>query len=177
MKESEAISLLRKYSPDDSTFMIILAHAEKVKDTALKLSKNAKRIDKKFIATASILHDIGRYAYPPGKDAAKHGVAGAEILQKEGLPLHARVAERHLGAGMTKEDIIKQKLDIHAKDYVPKTKEEKIICYADKLVSGTDVMTYSQAKKDLEKRYGKEYGKRFFLLKKEVMGILKRKQQ
>jgi len=41
--------------------------------------------------------------------------------------------ERHVGAGITQEEAVK--LGLPPRDYVPQTLEEKIVCYADKLIS------------------------------------------
>ena len=64
-----------------------------------------------------------------------HGLAGAEILLGEGLPRHARVAERHTGTGITRQAIEQQGLPLPADDYTPQTMEEQVICYADKFFS------------------------------------------
>jgi uncharacterized protein len=56
-------------------------------------------------------------------------------LREEGFTRHARVAERHTGSGLTKEQIIAQGLPLPAEDFVPETIEEKVICYADKFFS------------------------------------------
>jgi uncharacterized protein len=62
---------------------------------------------------------------------------GAEILRQEGLPKHAQVAERHTGTGITEEQIICENLPIPVRDYMPRTLEERLICYADKFYSKT----------------------------------------
>ena len=60
-----------------------------------------------------------------------HGVEGAKILRREGLPEHALVAERHIGVGITAAEIIKNKLPLPEVDYIPASLEEQIITYAD----------------------------------------------
>ena len=63
-----------------------------------------------------MLHDIGIFKC----DAAGiqcfgtepyicHGRIGAELLRSEGFPRHARVCERHTGAGITKAQIYSAK--------------------------------------------------------------------
>ena len=42
---------------------------------------------------------------------------GAEMLRKEGFPRHARVCERHTGAGVTREQIINQHLPLPEQDF------------------------------------------------------------
>ena len=51
------------------------------------------------------------------------------------MPRHARVAERHTGAGLTAAEIEAQKLPLPRTDMLPETMEEKLICYADKFFS------------------------------------------
>ena len=57
------------------------------------------------------------------------------MLRNEGLPKHARVAERHTGTGLTKETIQRQGLPLPLHDFSPITIEEQIVCYADKFFS------------------------------------------
>ena len=117
-----------------------------------------------------MLHDIGIFKC----DAAGiqcfgtepyicHGRIGAELLRSEGFPRHARVCERHTGAGITKAQIIAQNLPLPQQDFLPETMEEKVICYADKFFSKTHIdreKTIEQAEKSLSK-FGEEGVLRF----------------
>lgn len=117
-----------------------------------------------------MLHDIGIFKC----DAAGiqcfgtepyicHGRIGAELLRSEGFPRHARVCERHTGAGITKAQIIAQNLPLPQQDFLPETMEEKVICYADKFFSKTHLereKTIEQAEKSLSK-FGDEGVLRF----------------
>lgn len=117
-----------------------------------------------------MLHDIGIFKC----DAAGiqcfgtepyicHGRIGAELLRSEGFPRHARVCERHTGAGITKSQIIAQNLPLPQQDFLPETMEEKVICYADKFFSKTHLdreKTIEQAEKSLSK-FGDEGVLRF----------------
>ncbi len=137
--EKQAIELLKKYAPDNSTFQIIYQHCKAIQKAALviakEIQKNNHKVDLEFIKISSLLHDIGRFEAPPwSKDNIKHGIIGAKILRKEGLPKYAVLCERHIGAGITKEEIIKRKLPLPKRDLIPKTIEEKIIAYADDLI-------------------------------------------
>lgn len=91
-----------------------------------------------------MLHDIGVVLCDaPGiscfgtEPYIRHGLMGAEILRKEGLERHARVAERHTGTGLTIESIRLQNLPLPLQDFSPETMEEKLICWADKFFSKT----------------------------------------
>lgn len=117
-----------------------------------------------------MLHDIGIFKC----DAAGiqcfgtepyicHGRIGAELLRSEGFPRHARVCERHTGAGITKAQVIAQNLPLPQQDFLPETMEEKVICYADKFFSKTHLdreKTIEQAEKSLSK-FGDEGVLRF----------------
>ncbi|MFC1741379.1 HDIG domain-containing metalloprotein [Nanoarchaeota archaeon] len=143
MDENDAIQLLKKHASSDTDYEGVLEHCRAVQKLALEVAEKIKSlhpelsVDVEFIRTAAILHDIGRFRYPPGKDSIKHGVAGAEILRAEGVDdRYALVCERHLGAGITASDVRKQGLPIPVHDYVPLSIEEKIITYADNRLWG-----------------------------------------
>jgi len=58
------------------------------------------------------------------------------MLDGMGLYRHGRVCERHTGAGITAAEIIAQHLPIvPARDLLPESLEEKLVCYADKFFS------------------------------------------
>lgn len=117
-----------------------------------------------------MLHDIGIFrCYAAGiqcfgtEPYICHGRIGAELLRSEGFPRHARVCERHTGAGITKAQIIVQNLPLPQQDFLPETMEEKVICYADKFFSKTHLdreKTIEQAEKSLSK-FGEEGVLRF----------------
>ena len=137
MNEQQAIGLLKKHSTGNELFEKVLAHSKKVQEIALRFAVRIPGADSEFIRVAAILHDIGRFRCPPGKDSIRHGVVGAGILRKEGLgESYARVCETHIGAGISEKDIERQGLSLPKKDYMPMTIEEKIICDADSLVFG-----------------------------------------
>jgi uncharacterized protein len=155
MKEKEAIALLHKYAPDEKALKSVLAHAKAVQKLAVKIANDILHtgfyVDVNFIKTASLLHDIGRFKCPPrSKDSIAHGVEGAEILLKEKLPKEALVCARHIGAGITKKEIIERKLPLPHEDYIPETIEEKIIAYADNLIDKDKEIKYKQALKEFE---------------------------
>ena len=86
-----------------------------------------------------MLHDIGIFLTDaPGifcfgdKPYICHGYLGADLLREEGFPRHALVCERHTGAGISAESIIKQDLPIPHREMLPVSMEEQVICFADK---------------------------------------------
>jgi uncharacterized protein len=135
------IALLEKYyAPGSDAHRILLSHSRNV---AAKAEKTARllpdgQVDVPFVREAALLHDIGiRFT-----DVAPlgcfgdlpylcHGIKGRELLEAEGLPRHALVCERHIGVGLTAEEIRRQQLPLPARDMLPVSIEEQIVAYAD----------------------------------------------
>ncbi|MBR6047330.1 MAG: HD domain-containing protein [Bacteroidaceae bacterium] len=160
----KVLNLIHKYYAGQPELeQILLKHSEDVAQRVLEIAEAHPEfhLDRQFLYEAAMLHDIGiLYVDAPGicchgtKPYICHGMLGAELLRNEGLPAHARVAERHTGTGLTKEEILRQSLPLPPRDFVPETLEEKIICYADKFFSKShleEVKTPEQAMRSLEK--------------------------
>ncbi len=141
----DAYALIDKYYADSPELKhVLITHSEQVRDRALQICHAHPQwdVDLDFIAEASMLHDIGIiYCYAPKIHCLgthkyiEHGYLGAELLRREGLPLHALVAERHTGSGITHDQVIREELPIPVQDYLPESLAERIICYADKFYS------------------------------------------
>lgn len=136
--------LSRHYRDWPEALEVLLAHSRCVADKALAVADRVAHLgpDRLFIEEAAMLHDIGMiHTWAPAigcRGASPyilHGVIGAEMLATEGLPRHARVCERHTGAGLTATEIADADLPLPRRDLLPETLEEKIICYADKFFS------------------------------------------
>ena len=162
MDEKQCIELLRKYATDEERFKKILNHSKAVQRVALRIAEdiiaNGHHVDIKFLIGACLLHDIGRFKTgKDGKNMIQHGILGAEILRKEGVDeRYALVCERHIGSGISKEDIQEQGLNLPLKDYIPESIEEKIINYADSLIFGTR----EEIIEEVLDRYRKEVGEK-----------------
>lgn len=141
------LSLIDKYYPEDNELKnILLIHSRSVTDKALRIIEMHPELnaDKVFIEEAAMLHDIGIFlTNAPGifcfgtEPYICHGYLGADLLRKEGFPEHALVCERHTGAGISLESIVKQQLPIPHREMLPVSIEEQIICFADKFFSKT----------------------------------------
>ena len=139
------LSIIDQYYPSENELRrILLTHSRQVADRCLLIARKHPelKLDTEFLEEAAMLHDIGiLYVDAPSISCYGtelyicHGLLGAELLRREGLPAHARVAERHTGTGLTQEEILRQSLPLPPRDLVPETLEEKIICYADKFYS------------------------------------------
>lgn len=165
--------LIDKYYPEDNELRhILINHSQSVVRKALQIVSYHPELhlDAQFIEEAAMLHDLGIFRTDaPGiqcfgsEPYICHGRLGAEILRQEGFERHARVCERHTGAGITCEEIIKQQLPLPHQDFLPETLEEKVICYADKFFSKTHLdkeKTIEKAEKSLMK-FGEEGVSRF----------------
>ena len=158
--------LLKKYSTNSKEYAKVLSHSEKVKEVALRIGDKIKGVNKEFLIKASLLHDIGRFKCPPGKNPILHGIEGSKIMEKEGFPKIAKVCERHLGAGLDREQA--KQFGLPIRDYLPKTIEEKIITFADNLVSGDHEIPFTDVVKRFKKEYTEKDLKRLLKLKKEI---------
>jgi len=154
-KQMDTTSLLGKYFPDPYSLRIILEHSRLVADKALRIGSNLSpaAIDMKFLEEAAMLHDIGvcrtqspKFRCLGSEPYIRHGIMGREILENEGFPRHAMVCERHIGVGLTVEDIFSQQLPLPAREMVPLSLEEKIICFADLFYSkGSEEKDYEKS--------------------------------
>jgi uncharacterized protein len=135
------------YSGHDRAKSILMAHSQRVAELALRVVgrvETIEQVDKDFVEQAALLHDIGMlFTDTPKLEChgdrpyIAHGIIGAEILRQEGLPRHALVCERHIGVGLSIEDITSQNLPLPLREMQPETIEEKIIAYADLFYSKT----------------------------------------
>ncbi len=170
LTEDEAIRLLKKYSTNQESFKRVLAHARAVQKVALRIAKGIPDIDINYIKIGSLLHDIGRFQ---AKKTETHGIVGAEILRKEGLSEYATIAERHLGAGISKQDIEEQQIGLPLKDYMPLTKEEKIITHADNLIRGDKEIQTDQAVDRYRSELGDKVAEKIRRLAEEIENMVK----
>lgn len=162
------IEIIHKYYAGQPELeALLLRHSRQVAGRALAIAMEHPEweVNLQFLYEAAMLHDIGiLHTDAEGilcKGTEKyicHGRLGAEILRREGLEEHARVAERHTGTGLTATQIQERNLPLPALDFVPETLEEQIICYADKFYSKSRPeveKTHAQALRSLEK-FGEE---------------------
>lgn len=166
--EKEAINLLKKYAPSEEAFHKVLNHVKAVQKVAIRIASKCHGVDMYTIKIGSLLHDIGRLICPPGNEGIKHGIVGGKILRKEGLPDMARIAERHIGAGITKKDIIEQNLPLPKRDFLPETKEEKIIAHADNFIFDEQERCFDDVTNRFRNELGEKYVQRIKRLKEEV---------
>jgi len=131
--------ILRRYF-DGAQFAMVLTHGRAVASFAVAIAERLGLPDDEtcFIEQAALLHDIGICEVRATEIGLfgehpyiMHGVIGRRILETEGLPRHALVCERHIGVGVTVDDILSQELPLPLRDMTPQHISEKVICFAD----------------------------------------------
>ena len=143
----------------------VINHCKSVRDIAVRLAEKTNA-DLSLVEAGALLHDIGRSK----THGIFHAVEGVKIAKKLGLPeCIINIIERHIGAGISKDEA--KKIGLPAKDYIPISLEEKIVCHADNLV---DNCKRQNIEKEVERalRDGhKEYAVRLVQLHKELSDI------
>jgi len=182
--EPEAV-IREYYRPGSKAYEIILAHGYQVALKAVAVAGRVPQLkpDVDFIHEAALLHDIGIFLTRMPEldcrgryDYICHGYLGRELLEKKGLPKHALVCERHVGVGITLEDIRRHHFPLPRRDMCPVSVEEQIICYADKFFSkgakkAAGERTLAETVRCLEK-YGEEKVKKFRRMAVQFEGAL-----
>ena len=120
-------------------------HVWKLAEEMALHSRYADAIDYQFLQEACMLHDCGIiYVDAPSiycfgtEPYLKHGELGANYLRgidKKRYARAARVCERHIGTGLTAEEILAGNLPLAPRDLLPETLEEKLVCFADNFYS------------------------------------------
>jgi uncharacterized protein len=138
--------LTEYYDPGSLAYRLLVVHGKLVGDFALEAAKAVSHLDPDldFIRKAAMLHDIGIFHTHAPKLGCSgdrpyicHGFLGRELLEEKGLTRLALVCERHIGVGISAQDIRANHLPLPERDMVPVSLEEQIISYADKFFSKT----------------------------------------
>ena len=147
------------YAENPKLREILVKHSTSVADKAVSLSRRHPelQLDEIIKTNAPEIYCFGDKPY------ICHGYLGAEMLRGLGYDRHALVCERHTGAGISKEDVKIRNLPLPLRDFMPLSKEEITICFADKFFSKTKLLrekTVEQAIVSLSK-YGNKGVERF----------------
>ncbi|MBN3036997.1 MAG: HDIG domain-containing protein [Candidatus Diapherotrites archaeon] len=168
LSREQAMQLLT----DERTPERVIIHCKVVARVAKRIAEcilaSGHRIDVQFVEVAALLHDVGRSK----THGPAHGLSGAEALRKRGLGEYARVAETHIGAGLTADEA--EKLGLPRKDYLPGTLEEKVIAHADNLVEDDAEVPFQRTLDRFTQRFGADspVTKRLIALKDEVESFM-----
>jgi uncharacterized protein (TIGR00295 family) len=137
--EGEALALHKKYGSNDR----VVRHCQTVAMVAELLAEEFERrghqVDRQAVRAAALLHDIGRSRI----QTVRHGVEGASIVEQEGVDGKVvEIIRRHVGAGISGEEA--KGLGLPDFDYIPRSLEERIVCFADKLVGSDAVKPFDE---------------------------------
>jgi uncharacterized protein (TIGR00295 family) len=157
----ECIELLKKSGCSPK----VILHCQTVRDIAVKMANKANA-DVNLVEAGALLHDIGRSK----THGISHGIEGAKIAKKLGLSDKIiRIIERHIGAGLSAVEA--KKIGLPARDFIPETLEEKIVCHADSLVDNNRKQKIEiEVEKALQDGHN-EYAIRLIRLHKELSDI------
>ena len=156
MNDMDYSKIINHFYPEDNELRrLLLVHSRAVADKALLICDRHPELnlDRDFVEIAAMLHDIGiMKCDAPGifchgtEPYIRHGIMGAEMLRllepSGALEPFARVCQRHTGAGITRQEVLDQRLPMplpedESEPYMPETLEEQVVCYADKFFSKT----------------------------------------
>jgi len=162
MLRKNALELLKKEGCSED----IIRHSITVSENALKVAKKIDNgIDENIVEIGGLLHDIGRSKI----NSVFHGIEGAKILEKYNIdPIFLDICKNHLGSGIEKDEA--EKLGLPKKDYLPKTKEERLISYIDNRVIGDRLVSFDEALENFKSRIKNERSVKRFLEMNEEFG-------
>ena len=153
------VSFLLAYSlhKDLSIPRHIVDHCVEVSKEAEAIAGMLKcKVDFEAVRIGGLLHDIGKYK----SRSMDHGYIGGLLVRNVGFPRKiVRIVETHILGGLNAEEA--EHFGLPPMDFQPRTIEEKVVCYADKLYRGRE---YVGVEARFERFYAR-LGKRLFLIK------------
>ena len=179
MPRIDYFAIIHKYIlPNSPVYRVYVPHVSLVTAKALRIAAKLglSQVQQQFIEEAAMLHDIGivnvkGYGACHYRPYICHAPAGREILEHEGLEQHALVAERHIGLGIAKEEIVRQTLPLPRRDMLCESLEEKIICWADLFFSKTPERLWQEKSLAEVEQRATRYGQRQLALFREWRSV------
>jgi putative nucleotidyltransferase with HDIG domain len=143
--DEEILVLHQRYAPTPEALNAVYTHSRIVADIAGQLlAASGFAADPALVRAGCLLHDVGVYRLydDAGRlDHAhyiRHGVLGYQLLAEAGFPpVICRFASHHTGVGLTRDDVLAQRLPVPPADYLADTPEEEVVMYADKFHTKT----------------------------------------
>lgn len=127
--------------------------------------------DPQLVAVGALVHDIGVYRIflPDGRTFDRHryifhGLEGYLALLEERCGLQvAQFARNHTGVGITRSEVIAQRLPLPPADYLPRSIEQELVMYADKFHTKSDPPDFVSlpVAYHAAARFGRSNGQRF----------------
>ncbi|MFB0523064.1 MAG: TIGR00295 family protein [Candidatus Bathyarchaeia archaeon] len=134
----------------------VIKHCKMVASIAMEIARACQKrglnVDVRLVRIGALLHDIGRSR----THRINHVVKGAEIAKSLGLPKPVvSIIDRHVGGGISMDEA--ERLGWPIRSYIPRTLEEKIVTYADKLVEGGRRVPIQKTIKKLSNKLGETH--------------------
>jgi uncharacterized protein len=131
----------------------VIDHSVAVTEKALEIADNVNvEVDRDLVKRGALHHDIGRSR----SHDLDHFIVGAAIATELGMKDEiVRIIERHLGAGVPKEEAVI--FGFPPKDYLPETYEEIIVSYADNLTHHVTHVSFEEAFSKFKTRLGEDH--------------------
>lgn len=143
----QALALHRKYGSNDRIVGHCKACAGISKLLCDRATQQGRAVNTEAAFAGALLHDIGRSQ----TQLVGHGYVGAGILEKEGVdPVVVEIVRRHVGAGISPEEAVT--LGFPPGDYIPRTLEQKVVCFADKMLDGDRARPFEEEVKRFVKK-------------------------
>jgi uncharacterized protein len=137
--EGEAIALHRKHGSNGRTVEHCKTVASVARLLAEELRRHGRDVDLDAVVAGALLHDIGRTR----TQTVKHGLEGASLIEREGADAKVvEIVRRHVGAGISAEEA--SQLGLPELDFVPRTLEQRIVCFADKMVDHDRIRPFGE---------------------------------
>lgn len=106
-------------------------------------------VDVDLVIAGGLLHDLGRAR----SHDIDHGVVGGSMAEDLGLSERiVHIIERHIGGGIPAAEAVR--FGLPEVDYLPKSLEEKIVAYGDKLVDRGREVDISVTLGQYEREFG-----------------------
>jgi len=148
----ECLKILLEEGVNSNVLRHVLKVEEVARDIAGRVESKGYDVDEELVTAGALLHDVGRSV----THDVSHGVVGGRIVRRRNLDERlARIVERHVGGGISREEAVELKLG--SLSLVPETLEEKIVCYADKLVDGDRRVEFPETLKYFKEKLGAEH--------------------
>ncbi|MFE0589714.1 HD domain-containing protein [Micromonospora echinospora] len=141
--DSQIRALHERFAPTLDAFDLVYTHCRIVCELAEQLLANREHsLDVELVRAGCLLHDIGVYrlygssgGFEQG-NYVRHGLLGHEMLRDLGFPeILCRFCSCHTGMGLSRDDVVRQRLPIPVGDYLAESDEERLVMYADKFHS------------------------------------------
>jgi len=147
LSRDESAGLLAEYGKGAAWVKHCLAVAETASRLACALESRYS-IDRNFLWSAALLHDIGRSVT---HDPIMHGVEGYKLLLKLGHEEEAFVCASHILFGLEASEALQFGLPVH--DFIPRTIEERLVPLVDLMMEGARPTPLDRRFSSLRKRY------------------------